>query len=157
MKTYKRTTMLWIILVVLSMQTHGALFAFMSAPFTFIFLIVCIFNLIIKKKPPKEIGIKLLIITVSYLVIAAVHVVRFQDARKHAEFVLTRIQAFHTTHGQYPANSREVGITDEDLRKQRLFYDNQQGNPILFYPATQMPFDTYSFNFKKSKWEYRSG
>ncbi len=156
MITYKKIIILWVIIVFFSIQVHGALFAFISAPFALIYLVICLFNLFLKKKPRKEIGFKLLIIIISYVVIAAVHVVRFQDARSHADFVLMKIEAFHAIHGQYPANSLEAGLNDEALRKQRLFYGNAQGSPTLFYPATQMPFDTYSFNFKNSQWEYRS-
>jgi hypothetical protein len=81
--------------------------------------------------------------------------VRFEEARSNADFVLHKIQAFKAVHGTYPANSIEIGLKNEALRKQRIFYENKSNDPVLFYPATQVPFDIYDYNFKRSQWEYR--
>lgn len=155
MKNYKKIVILWTIIVIFSAQKFCAELALLTIPFTLIYLIICVYYLISNKKSIKEIGIKFLIIAFSYSIVAVVHFVRFEEARSNADFVLHKIQAFKSVHGTYPATIIEMGLKNEALRKQRIFYDNKSNEPVLFYPATQVPFDIYDYNFKRSQWEYR--
>lgn len=156
MRNYKTMIILWTVIVLLSAQNAAAVLMFLTIPFTCIYLIACLYDLVFKKKPFKEIGIKLLIIVLSYSVITCVHVIRFKQARAHADLILAKIQNYRTVHGVYPESIVAVGLTNEALRKERIFYDNQSNDPVFFYPATQIPFDIYRFNFKSSTWEYRA-
>jgi hypothetical protein len=147
------TIVLWSLVTLLAAQKYGAMFAFLTLPFVVIYVLASIVFLFFRKQTLGNLGGTLAVVSIAYLIVAAVHFARFKEARHDGDEVVQKIQAYRVAHGIYPGSSLEFGVSPEQLKPLR--YALAEGEPMLFYPATQMAFDVYWYNFEQSVWEYR--
>jgi hypothetical protein len=77
-------------------------------------------------------------------------------ARRQADAVLAGVQAHHARTGAWPRKLEEIGINAAAMRADwRLFYGvPPDGEPILFYKAPSLMFDTWYYDFRTGAWEY---
>lgn len=147
--------LLWSVVTLVLAQQHAALFAILTFPFVLFYVLLRLVFLRLRKRALAHLGVTLALIATSYMVVAAVHFVRYKEARRMGDEVVQRIRLYKETHGIYPGSSREVGLSPEALKPWRIHYSSDNGEPVLFYPSTQVPFDQYWYNFRQSAWEYR--
>jgi hypothetical protein len=90
-----------------------------------------------------------------------VHVYYAHAARADADALITQIENYRTTHGKYPASldALDSPITPDDssgLHSSRLSYFCHAGEPSVFYPATFIVFDVYTYDFAQRQWDYQA-
>ncbi len=99
---------------------------------------------------------KIILWGVSVSVVVAVHTHRAQEIRARADKALALILKYKADTGVFPASLEDAGWSDAPGRSglAKIFYGNKDGSPMLFYAATFIVFDTYSFDFDAGTWRY---
>ena len=146
---------IWSVVTLVLAQQHAALFALLALPFVLFYILARLVFLLLRKRALGQLGVTFALIAVSCLLVATVHLVRYKEARQMGEEIVQKIRAYKEMHGVYPGSSREFGIPPEQLKSRRVYYSLGDGEPVLFYSSTLMPFDIYWYNFGQSAWEYR--
>lgn len=157
MKIYIKIIILWLIIVCFASAEIGMLFAIMTVPFTLIFLIKWILQLIRKKINIKEILIKTLIILMSYIFIGVVHTIRSENARYNANIVVSQIKAYKAKNGKYPPKLSDINVPEKVFGNGKVYYISEDEKAILYYYSTAIIYAQHSYNFKDDKWEYYPG
>ncbi|MFY9261197.1 MAG: hypothetical protein WAO71_11895 [Gallionella sp.] len=88
--------------------------------------------------------------------VVGIHYFRHITTRQAADEVVAAIKSYTATHGQCPAELEDIGISPQQLRDKLGYsgYRCEAGEPHLFYAATYIVFDTYSYDFGKGLWKY---
>ncbi|MDR1529196.1 MAG: hypothetical protein LBS40_02115 [Burkholderiales bacterium] len=89
--------------------------------------------------------------------VCGIHRVMYVITRSYADEVIVKIDQFSKTHGYCPETLEDMGIDRQQFKEALGFasYSCQDGNPSLYYAATFIIYDTYSYDFEQSIWEYR--
>lgn len=90
------------------------------------------------------------------VLVAGIHYLRHETTRRNANEIVASIKLFSAAHGRCPATLDEVGISPQQLKEKlgKSGYECRDGKPFIFYAATYIVFDTYSYNFAANQWEY---
>lgn len=156
MKKNRNLIIFWSIIILISSQHQCAFFAILIIPLVFIYLIACVFSLVLKNKTLKEISLIFGIILFSYLFIAGIHYIRYQEARTHADDVISQLKDYKNKNGVYPKQNTKQDMSDILFNSENIYYNQNSDNeyPQVFYTSTHFPLDIYSYDFKNSQWEY---
>ncbi|MBM9521238.1 hypothetical protein JWG39_15565 [Desulforhopalus vacuolatus] len=116
-----------------------------------------LFTVFVKKKDQKQIFIQIVLWSISCAIILAHHVYLHKTTLHYAKSISNTVEAFYIKNGKYPKTLEYAGVkTGTDNKFQIHYYFINESQPALFYPATWIVFDTYSYDFKNKKWVYRS-
>ena len=75
-------------------------------------------------------------------------------AKAHAQAVSTAIEHYRQAQGHYPSSLSSLDIPNAN--DWHLHYTRREdGRPLLHYPSTAIPFDTYVYDFSTLQWEFR--
>ena len=108
------------------------------------------------RKPEQRLrcAVKALLYVVTLGLIWALHQTYPPRAKAHAQAVSTAIEHYRQAQGHYPSNLSSLNIpnaNDWHLRYTR----REDGKPLLHYPSTAIPFDTYVYDFSTHQWEFQ--
>jgi len=140
----------------LGVQRHSGLIIVLLAPPILLYQLVQLFHH--RKSVPLRRAhlLAVAIVATASLIVLAVHSHLHNASRAQANQVAQSIEHFQAASGHYPASLSEVGLDSAVLRRDlMLSYSSSYGeNPILFYAATFVPFDTWQYNFSAHEWIY---
>lgn len=96
---------------------------------------------------------------VALALLAGIHTVWHQSARRNADSIVKAIDAYSTSYGRCPQSIEHLGIKREVLVEklgENYTYACNYGKARLAYVATFTIFDTYAYDFEKDAWTYES-
>jgi len=140
----------------LSVQRHGGLFIVLVAPPILLYKLVQLLRHW-KSVPQRRAHlVALAIVATASLIVLSVHSHLHNASRAQADQVAQSIEHFQAARGHYPASLSEVGLDSAAFRRDlMLSYSSSHGDdPVLFYAATFVPFDTWQYNFLAREWIY---
>lgn len=143
-------------LTFLGVQRHGGLFIGQVAPPILLYQLVQIFRHW-KSVPQRHAHlVAIAIVATASLIVLGVHFHLHNASRAQANQVAQSIEHFQAARGHYPASLSEVGLDSAVFRRDlMLSYSSLQGDdPVLFYAATFVPFDTWQYDFLAREWIY---
>jgi hypothetical protein len=84
------------------------------------------------------------------------HIHLHRQAQLEAQQIVQKIERYRETHGAYPPDISEIGITKEEIRKTLGYagYYNKGGQVALFYGSTYVPFEQESYDFVTRRWSH---
>lgn len=137
-------------------QRHAGFGLMFLIPFFVVWIPYSLFLIVWKPARRNTQIAKIILWGVSVSVVIAIHMHRAQEIRARADKVLALILKHKAENGAFPANLADIGWSEAPARSGRtkIFYSNKDGNPMLFYAATFIVFDTYSFDFGEDRWSY---
>lgn len=155
-RRYRWTLMAGLAVLLFAVSIHGGFVIYFLVPVLAIWIM---YNLIRARKDKerlKPLGVKLLIWLAVIAIVLANHWHLAYAARRDADLALTKVLRYRTQHGVYPADLAAAGISDPQYGHEwMLHYEGENGQPELFYAATFVPFDTYSYDFQTMEWRYQ--
>lgn len=102
----------------------------------------------------KTRGIRLAIWCATLALAGSVQACWSVAARSDADAAAATVSAHRERTGSYPANLREVGLSDERLKeKWGLSYSIRDGGPTLVYPARFMWLAMHEYDFEARAWK----
>ena len=142
-----------VVVAFFTLPVHGGFMLYLVAPFLAIWLLVCIWGAWRQpmRRPVTAVKIILWLVTIGCVV--AAHVGYARSARNEAEEVVARVLEYRQRTGAYPASAEAAGLPTRG--RWQVYYFLHNGAPRVFYPATFIVFDTYSYDFADQAWEYR--
>lgn len=154
--TYLNITLTWFFISFIASQSFLIFLLIITIPFSLIFLIVGIIELILKEKKLKEISLKLLIIIICSSIIIFIHHNKYEHARKDANNFVEILKAYKSKHGAYPKQLSDMNLTDKSFYDGEIVYTNEVNSdePTLSYLGTNMLYESYTYDFKKSTWTH---
>ena len=140
----------------LGVQRHTGLIIVLVAPPILLYQLVQLFRH--RKSVPLRRAnlVAVAIVATASLIVLGVHSHLHDASRAQANQVAQSIEHFQTASGHYPASLSELGLDSAVFRRDlMLSYSSSHGDdPILFYAATFVPFDTWQYNFSAREWSY---
>ena len=98
---------------------------------------------------------KAALLAVTVAVIGFVHVGYAQSTRASAQQAVDALLSFKTHQGRFPRDAVEAGIETAELESKYVFVRwASEGEPVVIYNSTFIPFDTYHFDFATRTWVF---
>lgn len=143
-------------ITLLCSQPHSGFMFLLLAPPTLLYQGI---RLLHDRRSPPQRTLRLTsiaIVTISALIVASAHIRLHTQSRIQANQIVEAVERFHATNRRYPANFSELesGLPEEHRRRLRLWYAAESGQPVLFYAATFVPFETWHYDFATRTWHY---
>ena len=110
---------------------------------------------VIWRRPARR-KLQILQVALWLLVVGGVllaHLHYYSAARSAGNTAVTAILQYKASHGVYPPSLRAAGLQSTGWGVSYLF---DHGQPVLFYPATFIVFETCSYNFERQSWEHQA-
>ena len=139
----------------LGVQRHTGFIIFLTAPPILLYQLVQLFRH--RKSAPllRAHLVAIAILAIASLVVLGVHSHLHDASRAQADLVAQRIEQFQAASGRYPASLSDVGLDSVVFRHDlMLSYLSRDNDPMLFYAATFVPFDTWHYDFSAREWTY---
>lgn len=142
--------------LILGQKYCGFMIAIFIIPFA-VWLVHEIYSVVKNPFLRKEKIFRILMWCVAFSLVCFIHILYFQEAREYGDRVVALIFEYRDSHGSYPENIHDVGVSVSELRKNLGMgdYTLYEGKPRLFYAVTYSLFDTYNYNFETRTWHYR--
>ncbi|HEY9037280.1 MAG TPA: hypothetical protein VIM96_11280 [Pseudomonadales bacterium] len=147
-----QTVALCIVCLVFTFPKHmGFILAF-----AFVFLIPSMFKsayiVFVKKKGQKQRTIQTALWAVTCTAVIVHHAYLHYTTREFAQEVAVKIHSYKDKNGSYPKDIETIGYTSKDLKPYWLAYFHNDNDPHLFYAATWIVYDAYTYDFTKGIW-----
>lgn len=153
------STIVAVILVLTVGQPHaGFLLLALALPFV-VWLTYSAY--VIVKHPYARLAqiICIIVWMLALALVAGIHLIWHQAARRDANQVVSAIVKFSSTHRRCPKTLGELGIKRDSLSVKlgdNFRYSCIERKPEFFYEATFTIFDTFAYDFEKGIWRYES-
>lgn len=96
------------------------------------------------------------VVLLATAVVGGVHVHRHLGARAEADQLARRVLDFQEKQGHFPSDVTELGEPALPKKSRHmLHYGFHGGQPMLFYAATFVVFDTWQYDFSSQTWAYK--
>jgi hypothetical protein len=155
-RRYRWTLIAGLAALLFAAPIHGGFLIYLVIPVLAIWIM---YNLVRARKDKarlKPLGAKLLIWLAVIAIVLGRHGYLFKASHADADLALSKVLAYRTQHGVYPADLAAAGIGDPHFGQEwALHYEAPNGQPELLYFATFVPFDTYSYDFQTMEWRYQ--
>jgi hypothetical protein len=146
------------IMVLVAGQAHlGFLFFLFLAPLA-VWLSYGTYIIITRPYLRVAQGISILVWVGAILLLVLVHYIRHNSARSDANEVAQAINQYSTANGRCPRELKDLQVTRPDIpeKLQADFnYSCTNQKPKFSYMVTFTIFDTYEYDFQKSRWAYQ--
>lgn len=145
-----QTCLLCAMVVLVVMQKHSGFLLILVVLLLAPSFLRSLYDIFIKRQQVKLKAAQTLIWLMTCLGIAGVHYHLHQTAREQANQVVGALHSYRYEQGHYPQALEELRDVSAETS---LYYANEDGQPILFYRATWIVFETYFYDFNKQEWQ----
>ncbi|MES2673845.1 MAG: hypothetical protein V4660_06365 [Pseudomonadota bacterium] len=154
-KPIQQTVILCLCTLLVSFPKHGGFILGFISIFLMPSLVKSLYLIFFKNIERRQRAIQTLLWAITCSVVIIHHLYLYKTTQSFAKSLSTAVTQYHEKTGFYPDSAESLGFNMQALKKYRLHYSYENETPFLFYPATWIAFDAYSFNFKTNKWEFQ--
>lgn len=151
---YLKTFLLVAIVLVATMQRGSAFPLLVLLSFFMVSVIYTSVRMLLRRDERKKRGTRLAIWCATFALAGTVQASWSAASRSDADAAAATVSAHRERTGSYPASLREVGLSDELLKKKwGIRYSIRDGRPTLVYPARFMWLVMYEYDFETRVWK----